>query len=59
MEAFNIIAGICSIIGLALSIFATAKVIKLEKKVQVNGNIIQSNKMNDNNTVIGGNSNGK
>ena len=55
MEVFNIISGICSIIGLALSIFATTKVIKIEKN-----NIIQKNKMTgNNNSIIGGNSNGK
>ncbi|MEM1486205.1 hypothetical protein V6615_15240 [Oscillospiraceae bacterium PP1C4] len=58
MEMFNIISGICSIVGLALSIFATTKVIKLDmsinsKRVTNNKNIHHVGK------YTGGDSNGK
>ncbi|MDF2885086.1 MAG: hypothetical protein K0R54_5657 [Clostridiaceae bacterium] len=58
MEVFNIISGICSIIGLAVTIFATSKVVKISQHISSKQNAIEKNKMRDNNTIVGGNFNG-
>lgn len=36
MELFNIISGVCSIIGLLLSIFAVTRVVKISNKIKMN-----------------------
>lgn len=63
MEVFNIIAGICSIIGLGVSIFTASTVIKIKKNVLVNSNNktnkisknkIIKNKIGDGNNIVGG-----
>lgn len=58
MEVFNVISGVCSIVGLALAIFATSKVVKISKHISLKENTIEKNKMKDNNTIVGGNFNG-
>lgn len=54
MNLFNIVSGICSIFGLLLTIFATSKVIKIEKQISCN-TTISKNKMKDGNVILGGN----
>lgn len=59
METFNLISGICSIIGLILSIFATSQVIKIKKQVNKNSvktskHVISKNTIGDNANITGG-----
>ncbi|MBB6214543.1 hypothetical protein HNQ80_000626 [Anaerosolibacter carboniphilus] len=54
MEVFNFISGLCSIVGLGVSIFAASKVIKIHQQISTKETIIHKNKMRDGNTVIGG-----
>lgn len=58
MEIFNILSGICSIVGLVLSIFATIKVIKLDKSINLKHIVNNKNITNEGN-YVGGNLNGK
>lgn len=64
MDLFNIISGVCSIVGLAVSLFTAGKVIKItqtinfgnnSKKSSVNTKINKSDVYGD---VVGGNKNG-
>ena len=60
LDIFNILAGICSIVGLGVSIFTASKVIKINNNVLVNSNNkinknkISKNKMEDNSKIVGG-----
>ncbi|MFX3647891.1 MAG: hypothetical protein ACE3K2_28795 [Paenibacillus sp.] len=59
MDIFNIVAGICSIVGLAVSIFAASKLVIINRKISSQKNQILNNKMRDNNIISGGDINGK
>ncbi|MCT4687020.1 hypothetical protein [Vallitalea sp.] len=48
MEKFNLISGICSILGLIISIFTASKVIKVSKNID-NKVIQKRNKLNGSN----------
>ncbi len=46
MDLFNIICGVCSIVGLAVSLFTASKVIKITKTVNCNNTDDYSNIIN-------------
>ena len=55
MEIFNIIAGVCSILGLIVSLFVASKVIKINETINIKGDnkaLNQSNKSGDNNATL-------
>ena len=56
MEIFNIIAGVCSILGLIVSLFVASKVIKINETINIKGDhnkaLNQSNKNGDNNATL-------
>lgn len=58
MDVFNLVAGVCSIIGFIISVFTINKVIKIEKRVvksSINKNKICENTVMDNSKIVGGN----
>ncbi len=44
MDLFNIISGVCSIIGLAVSLFTAGKVIKISQNINIGNNSKKSTK---------------
>ena len=55
MEIFNIIAGVCSILGLIVSLFVASKVIKINETINIKGDnkaLNQLNKSGDNNATL-------
>lgn len=48
MEIFNIICGICSIVGLLVSLFTASKVIKISKTFNCDNGNVQSKTANKN-----------
>lgn len=57
MEIFNIISGVCSIVGLLVSVFTASKVIKICHK-EIHTNIVNGSEIQG--SVVGGNNiNGK
>ncbi|ELC8349351.1 hypothetical protein QYB82_000143 [Clostridium perfringens] len=60
MEYFNIISGVCSIIGLLVSIFVASKVIKITSNDNSKTKVKQSeNKLGDNSIMSGRDTNVK
>ena len=62
MEVFNIISGVCSIVGLAVSLFTAGKVIRITQSINCNNRDIHSDTKNKvskstiNGSYVGGNS---
>ncbi len=55
MDLFNIICGICSVAGLAVSIFTASKVIKISQDVKIQENVDFSKTKNTlKDTYVGG-----
>lgn len=48
MEIFNIICGVCSIVGLLVSLFTASKVIKISKTFNCGNGNVQSKTANKN-----------
>ncbi|MCI8379197.1 MAG: hypothetical protein HFH72_11885 [Lachnospiraceae bacterium] len=62
MDLFNIISGVCSIAGLAVSLFTAGKVIKITQSINCNNKDVRSDTKNKvskstiNGLYVGGNS---
>ena len=56
MEIFNIVSGICSILGLIVSLFVASNVIKISENINIKGDnnkaLNQLNKSGDNNATL-------
>lgn len=66
MDVFNIVAGVCSIIGLGVSILTASTVIKIKNNISIDSNNrtkkisknkIYKNSLRDNSSIVGGDSN--
>lgn len=53
MEVFNIISGVCSIVGLIISCISFAKITQIHNTIKINQTLDKSNNMTQNGIGIG------